>query len=112
VRVRNVTYLTFCFEMEKLNRPLVIGRREMEIAWATFLLKVFRIWEGDERGRIRRGERLEEGPPLWKDQWEALKRALRDVSFFLFWAGCPAGAGFSRRPMQSYCISGIPARGG
>lgn len=80
IRLHNVTYLTFCFEMEKLNRPLVIDRREMEVAWATFLLKFFRIWEGDERGRIRRGEPMEEGAPLWGEQWEALKRALRDVS--------------------------------
>lgn len=80
VRLRNVTYLTFCFEMEKLNRPLVIDRREMEIAWATFLLKFFRLWEGDEQARIRKGKRLEEGEPTWRDQWEALKTAFKDVS--------------------------------
>jgi len=81
VRLRNVTYLTFCYEMEKLNRPLVIDRREMEIAWAGFLLKFFRLWEGDEQARIRKGKRLEEGEPTWKDQWEALKTAFRDVGF-------------------------------
>lgn len=44
----NTNFDEFCHCVDSMNKPTVVGRREMEGAWAQYLMRAWKLWVTEE----------------------------------------------------------------